>query len=62
MNLSIIHEHIPSLQQASNVSKVLKGFSSDFKYFAYVASDIPTHVIRTAPLQQIDRKRGNLKW
>lgn len=58
MNLSVIHEHIHSLRQAETVSKIHKGFSFDGKYFVYEAGERPAYVLRTAPLKQLKRKRG----
>jgi aminoglycoside phosphotransferase (APT) family kinase protein len=59
MKLSDLREHIPSLTKAEKISLIERGFSSDQKYFVYHShsEQEPTHVLRTAPLKQHDRKR-----
>ena len=57
MDLSVVLEHIPSLAHAKNMTQIQRGFSSDQKYFVYHTSKEPTHVLRTASIQQRDRKK-----
>jgi hypothetical protein len=47
MDLSVIHEHIPTLHQVIATQQIHKGFSFDCKYFLYEVNERPTYVLRT---------------
>lgn len=57
MNINEVQEHISSLAHAENITLIQRGFSFDQKYFIYHTSKEPTHVLRTASIQQMDRKK-----
>ncbi|MFC5452876.1 phosphotransferase family protein [Paenibacillus aestuarii] len=56
MQISAIRANIRPLQHATAVTQIHKGFSYDGKYLIYEGDDTPVYVLRTAALQQFDRK------
>jgi|GEM_PF-4206700 len=57
MNINEVREYISSLAHAKSITLIQRGFSFDKKYFIYHTSKEPTHVLRTASIQQMDRKK-----
>ncbi|WP_274652755.1 phosphotransferase family protein [Paenibacillus humicola] len=57
MNLTILQLSIPQLQNATAISKISKGFSFDGKYLVYEGGAHPAYVLRTAALDQCERKQ-----
>ncbi|MDR6551643.1 phosphotransferase [Paenibacillus qinlingensis] len=58
MNLNDLHKYLPSLKHVTEMTRITKGFSFDGKYFLYENSHIPAYVLRTSPLDQIQKKRA----
>ncbi|CAG7626512.1 aminoglycoside phosphotransferase family protein [Paenibacillus allorhizosphaerae] len=62
IQLSVIQDYVECLRQATAVSKIHKGYSFDGKYLIYESSsETPVYVLRTAPLKQLERKRGEFE-
>ncbi|MBO9608829.1 MAG: phosphotransferase [Paenibacillaceae bacterium] len=57
MQLADLHAHMPPLRLATAVAPISKGFSSDGKYLIYEDGITPVYVLRTAALDQTERKR-----
>ncbi|WP_164821242.1 phosphotransferase family protein [Paenibacillus koleovorans] len=56
--LNELKSRIPSLSDTDHIEQVTKGFSFDAKYFlSKPGSSIPTYVLRTAPIEQAEKKR-----
>ncbi|TVY11347.1 phosphotransferase family protein [Paenibacillus cremeus] len=52
-----IRRHIPALRQAKAITQIHKGYSADGKYFIHRKEEQPSYVLRTAPIQQSEKKK-----
>lgn len=57
MDLVTVHQHLASLSHIRRIQTIQKGFSIDGKYFLYVDTDVPILVLRTATLEQWEKKK-----
>lgn len=61
MDLTILREHLPDMTDITDVEPIRKGFSHDGKFVLRGRDGRPAYVLRTAPLAEMERKRGEFE-